>query len=208
MLDPMKEIGSIHTFEDKAFLRWIARVAAAVLVSGVVVGVVWYGVASLVLPGRTPFEVLGLWYREGLGGLAVWTASLLGVNLAALPLHEVVHAVFFKLFAPAGSSVRFGANWKAGMIYACAEGIVYTRRQYMVIAAAPSIAVTVAIAAVAVALGWPLWGLIGVTVHLSGCTGDWGYLRAIHADAAISHCEDTAWGVLFFGTDQGDGDDR
>ena len=47
--------------------------------------------------------------------------------MASFAVHELVHAVFFKLLAPAGAHVTFGANRETAMIYACAEGVVYSR---------------------------------------------------------------------------------
>ena len=75
-----------------------------------------------------------------------WIVGLAAVSAASFAVHELVHAVFFKLFAPAGARVTFGANLETCMIYACAEGIVYSRRRYMVICLAPTVALTVAFA--------------------------------------------------------------
>ena len=75
------------------------------------------------------------------------------------------------------------------MIYACAEGVVYTRRQYLVIALAPAIAVTAA----------PLWTIVVATVHLCGCAGDIAYVDIIRRNPLITHCEDTSFVVSFYG---------
>lgn len=36
-------------------------------------------------------------------------------------------------------------------------------------------------------------------LHLSGCVGDWYYVRTILRDRRIVACEDTSFGVRFFG---------
>jgi hypothetical protein len=109
-----------------------------------------------------------------------------------------VHAVFFKLFAPAGARVTFGANLETCMIYACAEGVVYSRRQYIVICLAPTVALTVAFALGFAFSGYPLLCYLAAGLHLSGCVGDWYYVRTILRDRRIVACEDTSFGVRFF----------
>ena len=75
-----------------------------------------------------------------------WMVGVAAVSAASFAVHELVHAVFFKLLAPAGAHVTFGANRETAMIYACAEGVVYSRRRYMAICLAPTVVLTVAFA--------------------------------------------------------------
>ena len=92
------------------------------------------------------------------------------------------------------------------MLYASAEGVVYGRAQYLTIALAPSVVVTLLLMAVGLGLRWPLWTILVVVVHLSGCTGDWGYVRAIVRNPAIAFCEDTSYGVAFYAEGRADAD--
>ena len=39
-------------------------------------------------------------------------------------------------------------------------------------------------------------------LHLTGCAGDWGYVHELRADPLITHCEDTSYGVCFYGDDE------
>ena len=209
----MKKIGGIHTFEDKAFLRRATHASLAVIAGGFVVAVVWWltlgalsdatGVAMWPFELTTAFGGLGSRMMGADSGSVqmnpLWWVLLAVVTLASLVVHELVHGFFFRQFAPAGSHISFGANLKLGMLYASAEGIIYTRQQYLVIAVAPSIVVTLLLLAIGIGLKWPLWTIIVVTAHLSGCTGDWGYVRTIMRDTSITHCEDTSWGVEFYG---------
>lgn len=197
MLGGMKKIASIHTFEDDSFHAWMVRGSTATIVAGLVVAVAWRALSAC--PGF-PLPAF-----EPIDGPA-WMLALAAGVVLPLGVHELVHAIAFKAFAPAGSRVSFGANWKLGMVYACAEGVVYTRRQYEVIALAPTIVVTLLLVACGLHLAWPLWTIMTVAVHLSGCTGDWGYIRAIRRDGSIAYCEDTSWGVQFYSADEeGDG---
>lgn len=202
-------------FEDEAFLRSMRRASAAVALAGFGAAALW-GLAMVALRDVlgapvVPFElgaVLGslgnrIMGAEGGQGFKIWWWVLLAVvPIASLGAHELVHAFFFKQYAPPGTRVSFGSNAGMGMLYASAEGVLYTRGQYLVIALAPSIVVSLLIIALGMGLRWPLWTFIVATAHLVGCTGDWGYARAIVADPAIAWCEDTSYGVAFFGEDR------
>lgn len=85
-----------------------------------------------------------------------WIVGLAVVSAASFVVHELVHGVFFKLFAPAGAHVTFGANLETCMIYACAEGVVYSRRRYMLICPAPTVVLTAAFALGFAFSGYPL----------------------------------------------------
>lgn len=205
-------------FGDEAFLRSMRRASAAVALAGLGAAALW-GLAMVALRDVlgapvVPFElgaVLGplgnrIMGAEGGQGFKIWWWVLLAVvPIASLGAHELVHAFFFKQYAPPGTRVSFGSNAGMGMLYASAEGVLYTRGQYLVIALAPSIVVSLLIIALGMGLKWPLWTFIVATAHLVGCTGDWGYARAIVADPAIAWCEDTSYGVAFFGEDRSGG---
>lgn len=200
----MIEISSIRTFEDRGFQRGMVRASAVVAVAGAVLGAAWFFTGAPGALGLPPAEVGAVVRGEGpcwlgLPPLVWWLACGAAGCFAALAAHELVHGVLFRLFAPAGARVSFGADWKAGMLYACAEDVVYTRAQYLVIALAPTVVVTALLLLLGMASGWPvLWYAVAV-LHLSGCTGDWGYVAAIARDPRIMWCEDTEWGVRFYG---------
>lgn len=192
----VRRIGGIRTFEDEAFQRWMLRASGAVLAGMLIVVLVW-----ALVPAAPDLEV-ERWAGGGfdMAAALLWLAALFAGLVAALVAHEAVHALLFKAFAPRGARVTFGAA--QGMVYACAEGVMYTRVRYLAVALAPSVAVTALVAVGAAAVEVSLWGLLVGGLHLSGCTGDWGYARAIRRDPAIRWCEDTAWGVAFYGEDR------
>ena len=128
-------------------------------------------------------------------------------TFVSFALHECVHALFFKVFGPSGSHVTFGWNLGVAMIYACAEGIVYSRERYLAIVLAPTIIVTGAAFALGAFSGYSLASWVVCVLHLSGCTGDWFYARAIVSDPRIRWCEDEVWGVRFYGEEEGEGND-
>ena len=133
----MNEISNIHAFEDEDFLHACFVWGMAVL-----------GVFAVCLV--PVFMLLGgpsdLDAADAGGWTAVlgWIVGLAAVSAASFAVHELVHGVFFKLLAPAGAQVTFGANLKTCMIYACAEGVVYSRRRYVAVCLAPTVVVTAA----------------------------------------------------------------
>ena len=192
----MRRIGDIHTFEDRALQRWMTRASFAALGATAALSVglmVALGVCAPEALDRPLAGVLGIrpmdWF-----GMCGWFAGF-------------AVATFALLAAPRGVHITFGANWKVGMLYACAEGVVYTRRQYLVIALGPSVAVTAAVLIGAIAAGCPVLAVGLAGVHLCGCTGDWYYVRTILSDPAITHCEDTTWGMRLFGAGEDPGAD-
>lgn len=201
----MRKIADIHVFEDKPFQRGMVRMSAAVLAAGAVIGAAWVLLGPPRSSELSAVVLGGAGSALGLPGLVWWLLAVLCGCVASFAVHELVHGLLFKLFAPPGTRVTFGANWKMGMLYACAEGIVYTRRRYLVIALAPTVVVTALLVVLGLAGSRPLACYIVALVHLSGCTGDWEYVRAIVGDPRITHCEDTAWGVRFFGDGSDDG---
>lgn len=199
MLMGMIEIDSIHAFEDEPFLKTITRWSVAVMVAGFAA----VGFAVLFNAAGPTAETVAF---ESLVSGWDWPVALLACVLllalftaVALAVHEAVHALCFKLFAPEGSRVRFGAQWDRGMIYVCAEGIVFTRAQYLVAVMAPSVVVTALCASMGAAFGWPVLAGLVAAFHLSGCTGDWFYVWTIARNGKIAACEDTSWGVRFLG---------
>ena len=204
----------IHVFEDEEFLSAVSRGSLVIFVAGTVLGIAWFALLRPALPGLAPVDIAGLFdavTSPGKDGvdvlgvllpLAIWFA----VTVASFALHEVVHAIPMKLFAPAGSRVTFGMNRETWMLYACADGIVYPRRAYQLIIALPTVVVTLALLLGGEVAGYSFAGYILAIVHLSGCTADLAYLAHIARDRAISACEDTTWGVRFIHEDPGSND--
>ena len=191
----LRRIGQIDTLADEAFLARIARLSGLILGGGAVLGVLAFGVApwALGLPAPVEHDVLGVW----------WLVALGLVSVLALMLHEAVHGALFKLFAPRAARVTFGFKLEKGMLYACAEGIVYRRWQYQVIAAAPAVALTALFIAAGALSGWWLWAYAAAVLHLSGCAGDLAYVADLACSPAVRWCEDTATGVVFYAEEDG-----
>ena len=133
----MNEISNIHAFEDEDFLH------ACFVWGMVVVGVfaVCLVPVFMLLGGPADLDAAA---AGGWTAVVGWMVGLAVVSASSFAVHELVHAVFFKLLAPADAHVTFGANRETCMIFACAEGVVYSRARYVAICLAPTIVLTVA----------------------------------------------------------------
>lgn len=201
MLGRMRKRSAIYTFEDTWFLQRVSRMSAVVGAIGLAVVLLCAIALSIMQPDSVDRALSGAFAVDGRGVIDVllWVVWIAVFVVASLIAHELVHGMLFKLFAPRSAHVSFGLSWKHGMLYTSAEGIVYTRRQYIAIALAPTLVVTLLIGAAGLLFGRPIAGLVAAVLHLSGCAGDWCYVSAICADPHITHCEDTSYGVCFYG---------
>ncbi|MFR3877788.1 MAG: hypothetical protein ACLTYW_06200 [Collinsella sp.] len=182
----MNEISNIHAFEDEDFLpalcgdgraRRICRVPGA--------GVYAAGWAA------------DLDAADAGGWTAVlgWIVGLTAVSAASFAVHELVHAVFFKLFAPAGAQVTFRANLDLHDLRLRRGRGVFAPAVWSLPSADGCCDDNVCPGACVLGLSA---AVLPGGLHLSGCVGDWYYVRTILRDRRIVACEDTSFGVRFF----------
>jgi hypothetical protein len=121
---------------------------------------------SMIRPEMQAFE----FRMSGLTGGIFFLASVVGLLLLTLTLHELVHGIFFWLFT--GARAKFA--WKWLYAYAAAPEWYIPRGQFLVVTAAPLVLITAA----GLALLWVvpqsalLPVLFCVTVNASGAVGD------------------------------------
>ena len=122
-----------------------------------------------------------------------WFVALGAVSVAALPVHELVHAAAFTLLSGFTARVRFGfSSW---MLYTTAAGTTLPRKRFCIVLLAPAVLVTLALFVGAQALGYSLLGWFLAVVHLAGCTGDIAYVRIIVHEPFATHVQDTENGI-------------
>jgi hypothetical protein len=128
-------------------------------------------------------------------------APLLGVcalAAALFVLHEWCHGLAFRW---AGARPRYGAKMIGRLLpclYATAPGCWLTRRQYMIVALAPTIAVNL----VGIALMLPptllrILLVVPLALHFGGCAGDWLMLGVLSRFRSSTLFEDTQDGFRF-----------
>lgn len=177
----MKPISEIDLLDDDALLARMSRASLILVAVGAVVAC-----AGL---------VAGAW--PDAFGLA-WFALVVVASLVALPVHELVHAALFKLLGGPKAHIRFGARW--GMLYTSAEGLVLPRRRFVAVLMGPAVLVTAALVALGLVLGQPLAAWVMAVLHLSGCTGDLGFVRII-CQSAADFVQDTNKGIALYQKD-------
>jgi hypothetical protein len=119
--------------------------------------------------------------------------ALTGLLMVA---HEGIHGLVMRGF---GARPTFGAMLVGHVLpalYATADGHEFSRNQYVVVAAAPAVAISV-LGFVACFGPWAAYLIVPLAIHLGGCVGDgFAFRRALREDASTT-CEDLRDGIRF-----------
>lgn len=159
----------------------------------VVVGLVLFAIPLLSRTDRVDFEFAPI----DVAILAVLTAAL-------IVLHEGIHGVTMKAF---GATPFFGIAIAAGVIpslYTTAPGYRFSRRQYLAVALAPAVLISLVGFAVSFTLPGPSL-FIPLALHLGGCAGDAAAARQVLTQPPGTVCEDLRDGIRFHRTSKGSG---
>ena len=183
---PTRTLGDIDFFGDDALCQRLARASAWLLIGGAVLAV-----ALSVVAGTGVIEEMRA--LPGDWGAAMWPLAMAALSVVALPVHELVHALFMRVLGGPGTRVSFG--YQAGMLYAGCPGLVLSKSRFVVILLAPTVLVTAALLGLGLVLGYPFMTLWAAVLHLSGCSGDILAAGAILRERACTHCRDTERGV-------------
>ena len=174
----MRRIGDIDLVEDEWLLRELTWWSLGMLVVGTLFGVL----LAVVLP----HEKIDL----------LWFAALIVVSIVALFVHELVHALAFKLATGFRARVTFGIT--SLMPYTRSPGTILNRQVFCWVLMAPAVVVTLALFVGATLRGQWLLGYFLALLHLSGCTGDATYVRVIMSEPRANYIEDTPRGISLF----------
>ncbi|WP_028273740.1 DUF3267 domain-containing protein [Atopococcus tabaci] len=144
------------------------------------------------------FEVLAYWI-QGMNVTEMTIVELFIGSIALLGLlviHELIHGLFFKLYQPE-KKVEFG--FKNGMAYATSSDSYYPRNQYIWIAAAPFVLITLLLLAlfIAEALSKVLFVMLA-SIHAAGCVGDFYYLYLLSKQPKDIQVKDTEKGIELY----------
>jgi hypothetical protein len=154
---------------------------------------IWLNVLSLiplVIAGLLFFGAL-LVYHEELGAPLVIDAipsripSLLGLALVlgVLPLHEWAHGLAISHY---GHRPRYGFKW--AVLFATSDGALFRRREFVWIALAPLISISVIGLVVMLFVPGAVasWIVFAMTLNAAGAIGDiWMTMVALRFDSAI-----------------------
>ena len=116
--------------------------------------------------------------------------------VATLFIHELIHGLFFKAFAP-DRPVKYGFHWYA--LSATSPGTKYSKGKFLWIGIAPFIFITIGLS-VLFALGFltiPSYIFL-TSMHTAGCIGDFYFcILLLFAPKGIL-IEDTGVGMVFY----------
>ena len=117
------------------------------------------------------------------------------ILIIAVPLHEIIHGVFFKIFKP---EAKIKLGFEAGMFYASAEGVTLSKRQFMIVVLAPLVLITLAIAIYAFISCHFTSAYLAIALHTMGCAGDLYYVQQLLRHSETTHIKDTSVGAEFY----------
>lgn len=183
---PMRTLGDIDFFGDDALRQRLVRASVWLLIGGAALVV-----ALSVVAGTGVIEEMRA--LPGDRGPAMWPLAMAALSVVALPVHELVHALFMRVLGGPGTRVSFG--YQAGMLYAGCPGLVLSKPRFVVVLLAPAVLVTAALLGLGLVLGYPFMTLWAAVLHLSGCSGDILAAGAILRERSCTHCRDTERGV-------------
>lgn len=153
---------------------------------------IWLNVLSLiplVISGLLFFGALIAYHEVGaplvLTALPNEIPSLvgLGVVLLFLPLHEWIHGLTISYY---GHRPRYGFKWS--VLFATSDGALFRRREFLWIALAPLLYITLIGLVLLLFLPGDLasWIALGMTINAAGAIGDiWMSMVALRFDSAI-----------------------
>lgn len=179
-------LSDIDFFGDDALCQRLVRASAWLLIGGAALAV-----ALSVVAGTGVIEEMRA--LPGDWGAAMWPLAMAALSAVALPVHELVHALFMRVLGGPGTRVSFG--YQAGMLYAGCPGLVLSKPRFVVVLLAPTVLVTAALLGLGLVLGYPFMTLWAAVLHLSGCSGDILAAGTILRERACTHCRDTERGI-------------
>lgn len=158
----------------------------------------WWTVVSLVLVavGVVLFAIPLIIERAAIQFDPIHVAAIAAVTASLIVLHEGIHGVVMKSF---GGRPRFGIAMVAGVVpavYTTAPGDRFDRLQYLVVALAPAIAISIVGFAVSFTAAGPFL-FVPLALHLGGCAGDAAATRQVLRQPRGTIYEDLRDGIRF-----------
>ena len=167
----------------------------------------WNIVAIVLVLAGIPLFSLPSIIRSGASGgsFQIRLADVLVIvvlTAVLVVLHEAIHALVMRAF---GARPSFGALLVGGVmpaLYATARGHRFTRGQYLTVAVAPGVVISV-LGFLACFGPWGGYLIVPLAIHLGGCVGDgfatWKVLR----EPPGTEFEDLRDGIRFYRKPEG-----
>ncbi len=195
-IDPVPASGALPENYQEV-LSWKVTGKPMRVIALNIVGVILFVIFGMIFSsmafglGKMPSEGN---FRIGLGEIGL---AIVGI-VVTLVLHELTHGLVMQML---GASPKYGIIWKGLMLYATSPGYAYRRNNYVVIALAPFVFISVL-----VILGmWILQGTAWVVllavcgvVNASGAVGDMWITMIVLRYAATAYVMDERDGIRIF----------
>ena len=125
----------------------------------------WWGLVS---PGRASVPAPDI----------PWWLSLIAILLVVFPLHELLHGLAIRCF---GHHARYGAKLSKGVLYATAENALFRRHEYLIVALAPVVLITLAaMLLMRLVPAWLAYYLaLAAVINAGGAVGDLWAARVV-----------------------------
>lgn len=165
---------------------------------------IWNALALVLLVvGIILFTVILTVANDGAGFSLEGAALILGILLtivltfALMVVHEGIHGLVMKRY---GATPSYGAMMIGNVVpvfYCTAPGAMFTRRQFVGIALAPALVVTIGSAVVIAFVPHGGWVVFPAAMHLAGCIGDFGMTGIVARQPPGTMVEDLKTGMRF-----------
>jgi len=136
------------------------------------------------------------------GEFRIISLSMIGLALAGvlltLVLHELTHGLTMQMF---GARPKYGIIWKGLMLYATSPGYAYRRNNYVVIALAPFVFLSILAVLGMWLLQGTLWiALLGIcgSLNAAGAIGDMWMTMIVLRYPATTYVMDERDGIRVF----------
>lgn len=125
-------------------------------------------------------------------------AGTVSMFVIALPIHEALHAVAYRVTG--AREIRWKVLWRYLAAYVVAERFVAGRGVFFFVALAPFVVITPLLIALAMtSLSWPVFWLAVLLWHTAGVSGDWALMNYywLHRDREIYTYDDQGKSYFF-----------
>lgn len=185
------ELRHVRLTEDRLLL-WLNLLSVIPIVGMIGLMAVWWVLVSF---GRAP---------ETAPAAVPWWLALIAAIVIVLPLHELLHGLTITYF---GQHVRYGAKFSKGVIYATADKALFRRNEYLAVALAPLVGITLLVMALMVIV--PQWLAyycgIAAVLNAGGAIGDLWSVGVLWRYPSRSLVRDEADGFRIYAPSLADG---
>jgi len=192
--NPIPALGSLPS-DYQEVLSWKVTEKRSRVITLNILGVLLFVIFGLIFSSLA--VRLGKLPSQGEYGLSEISLVFVGILLTFV-LHELTHGLVMQMF---GAKPKYGIIWKGMMFYATSPGYAYHRNNYVVIALAPFVFISILVVLGIWLLQGTLWvallGICGI-INASGAIGDMWMTMIVLRYATTAYVMDERDGIRVF----------